>query len=310
MNPQHLHRLFLLLGLPLLVACDALRWPGELLQEAGDGVSPAFAGPFAVGWKPNVRVKRLILPDFNMDVYYPSLSDGSFDFSQAPYPVVVLLPDDGVWVDEYATLAGRLGSWGMVVAVPDVPWNLPGLGPFRPGAVLDRLNKSMQESTFWQGGLDLSRAALGGVGAGGSVADALTMSDTRFDAWFLLVGAPSVPPADRAGPVLLLGGSSGCDGLPEDFEAQADAYASPYLWARIPGLTREGLTDPVLSDGDPTNGESSSEDACAVETAPETLLGQLSAILIPFLMHYVADDPTLDDWLFSPPADITLHGMP
>lgn len=307
MKSSTTHTIGLILWLICLTACDDLATPGEWLESAGTGVDPALAGPFAVAWKPDVRVDRFWLPDFNMDIYYPGLSDGAFDFSGAPYPVVVLVPDNGVAGGDYSLLARRLAGWGFVVALPEFPWGVPSFGVFRPGAVLDRLEKSMNDKTFWNGGLDLQAAGVGGVGAGGALADLVTLSDARFDAWFLLAAAPSVDPGGRAGPVLILGGTPGCDGILGDLDALAARYSAPSVWGRVDGLTAAGLVDVSLL-GERTS--PSAEGECSHDHTGEDIFRSTSAVLIPFLMHYLTADYAFDDWLRTPPSEVDLLWTP
>ena len=165
----------------------------------------------------------------------------------------------------------------------------------------------MREETFWKGGLDLQRAGVGGVGAGGALADVVTLSDARFDAWFLLAAAPSVAPAGRAGPVLILGGTPGCDGILGDFDTLAAQYSAPSVRGRIEGLSAAALADSTLEEeihsADPDGDCSDLPDAQAA-------FQNTSAILIPFVLHYLADDFSFDDWLRTPIPEVDLIWTP
>ncbi len=277
--------------------CDDLQDPGSFRQAAGTGESPTGDGTYAVGWKPEVDVDRWVLPDFDLDVFYPALSDGAFDFRESPYPVVMLVQGGLVAREDYYFLADRISSWGYVVVLPSYPFDLASFGPTRASAALDRLEASMEDDTFWQGGLDLSRVAIGGHSLGGVVAD-WALGDPRFTALYLLASYPSGDDTSSFdGPVLSIAGGADCNSTVDEVYAGYQHYPGPGAYAEIAGMTHYQFTASDEED----------EEECPTDLPLETAHADLSAVLIPFLKVYLEDDSSYLTALEARPSGVTIE---
>lgn len=279
-------------------ASSDMTLPGSVWAGPGPGIDPAGIGSFGVGLKAGVTVTRRGLPSFAVDAFYPALSDGSFDYSEGPYPAIVLIQGGAVPVPEYHFLAERWASWGFVVVLPYYPRDLAFYGPTRATDTVDWLEKTSRGETFWTGGLALSEVAVGGHSLGGVVADSAADGDARFTLLFLLASYPGDDDGNLLNlPVLTVGGSADCAATPDEVAAGYDTYERPRAYAEIEGMTHYQFTATDEED----------LEACPPGISLETAHARLSSVMVPFFRWILAGDASLNAAIQQPAAGVTVE---
>ena len=254
-------------------------------------MQPQDKGPFAVGMKSDVKIYPRRPGSPTMEVFYPSLGDGSFDGSGGPYPVILFVQGGLVLVEDYYFLAEQLTSWGFVTAMAHYPRDLAIYNPDLTLAALDRLEASNEERSFWQGGLNTEKVGVGGHSLGGVVADLNIDVDPRFDALLMM---DTVPGDDNGyafeGATLVVAGIDDCGASNEDKYDGFNTYDAPRAWAAIDGMSHYQFT---VSD---------EEDAvdCPADISLEVAHDHLFSVTVPFVLSVLADDPSFFGYLLEP----------
>lgn len=266
-----------------MTGCNPLANPGECIQKAGEGDSPAHDGPYAVGeLKP--RVDRVLLSDFNYKAWYPALESGEFDFSAAPSPIAILVPDILIDPSEYQWVGARLASWGITVVSPHLPYGVPELGLLRPSALLDKVAKSQEEDTFWAGGLDLDHVLVMGHGWGAGLADWVDTADTRISGEVLLFGPTWGNPGGKSGPTLLLAGVEDCEASLISMQNTYAGYGPDTLLATFQDMSHRQLTSTLDELW-----------YCDASLDRSTAHQRISSVLVPWAMD-VLSLPGPEEW--------------
>lgn len=288
----------LLSALLLLSPAGGLVDPGTFYGDAGPAMEPEDKGPFAVGWKTDVKIYPKQRRSPTMEIFYPSLSDGRFDASGGPYPIILLVQGGLVVVEDYYFLAEQLTSWGFVTALAHYPRDLAIYNPNLTLAALDRLEASNEERSFLQGGLDVDKVGVGGHSLGGVVADMNIDVDPRFDALLMLDTFPGDDNgADFAGATLVVAGIDDCGASNEDKYAGYNTYSAPRAYAAIEGMSHYQFT------------ASAEEDAvdCPPDISLEVAHDNLSSVMIPFVLSTLADDDSFFIHLLEPNEGIDVE---
>ena len=285
-------------GLTSPAAAADLEEPGAFYGEAGSGIIPEDRGPFAIGWKTDVDIYDRRPRSPTMEVFYPSLPDGSFDDSGGPYPMIFFVQGGLVLVEDYFFLAEHLTSWGFVVALAHYPRDLAIYNPDLTLAALDRLEAAGDGNSFLQGGLDITKVGVGGHSLGGVVADMNIDVDPRFDALLMMDTYPGDENgAEFPGATLFVAGLDECGATNEEKYAGFNTYDEPRAWAGVDGMSHYQFT------------ASDEEDAgeCAPAIPIELAHEHLFSVTIPFVRSVLADDDTLFEHLLNPNEGIEVE---
>ncbi len=206
-----------------------------------------------------------------VEVYLPDApADGS------PQPALVLLQGGAVPPEDYAWLAQRLSSRGVVVALPEHPLDL-AIFAVGNGEAARRLLVAPPEGSVLDGRVDPERIAVGGHSLGGVVATKLAV-DGGFAALALLASYPDS--ADESAvrafrrPVLSLAAGRDCQAAAEDVRAGAGLFGGPTVLAFVEGAGHFQFTD---------DGEEDARRDCLPHVSLEEAHARIESALFRFL---------------------------